>query len=95
MNALEYYLSECILQKKHVHVCHIGSMNFMKCTSCDQRSAFSNRFSTLISIRTCQRIKFVCLFILFNHGVKACFQLKADFQQGREQYNEYININRQ
>ena len=35
-----------------------------------------------------QSCLFVCLFILFNHGVKACFQLRADFQQGREQYNE-------
>ena len=36
---------------------------------------------------------FVCLFILSNHGVKACFQLRPDFQQGREQYNEYIHNN--
>ena len=37
----------------------------------------------------------VCLLISFHHGVKACYQLRADFQQGREQDNEYTNSNRQ
>ena len=38
------------------------------------------------NILTVMQLVFVCLFNLITEYIKACFQVKADFQQGRDEY---------